>query len=196
MNQSIHSNSPTDSGVHEDGYDDLEEDFVHNGLPPGAQRQREIIKRAWPQLYDSEDSILFGSRKTNVHISTLHPESHQIFRLWQTYLDNVDPLLKITHTPTLQALIVDAISNLANIAPSLEALMFSIYCIAISTLPDDQCFNLFGASKKDLLTGYHFACQQALLNCEILSTSDYDCLVALYLYLVGTLLISHRNMIY
>ncbi|GAB7341207.1 hypothetical protein MBLNU457_7494t1 [Dothideomycetes sp. NU457] len=185
MNQSVHSNSPTDSGLYEEAHDDFDDDFVHNGLPPGEQRQREIIKRAWPQLYDSEDTILFGSRKTNVQISTLHPEPHQIFRLWQTYLDNVDPLLKVTHTPTLQALIVDAISNLANIRPSLEALMFSIYCVAISTLSDDQCFHLFGASKKNLLTGYHFACQQALLNCGILSTSDHDCLVALYLYLIS-----------
>jgi len=187
MNQSVQASSPESSGLHDDDENEYSEDddTYHNGLPPGAQRQKDIIKRAWPQAFDSEDSILFGTRSTNINLSTLHPEPHKIFRLWQMYLDNVDPLLKVTHTPTLQTSIVEAIGDLANVRPNLEALMFSIYCIAISTLPDDQCFSLFGASKKDLLTGYHFACQQALLNCGVLSTSEYDCLVALYLYLVS-----------
>lgn len=83
-----------------------------------------VIQQAWRQFSDNDDHILFGARKTAVDISTLHPESVQIFRLWQLYLDNVDPLLKVTHTPTLQGRIIEAASNISNIKPSLEALMF------------------------------------------------------------------------
>lgn len=32
---------------------------------------------------------------------------------------------------------------------------------------------------------YQFGCQQALLNCGVLQSSDRDCLTALYLYLVS-----------
>jgi hypothetical protein len=114
----------------------------------------------------------------------LHPEQIQIFRLWQIYLENVDPLLKVTHAPTLQPRIIDAASKIANFTPTLEALLFSIYCVAILSLTEDECLASFKTPRKDLLTIYQFGCQQALLKCKVLRSSDRDCLTALYLYLV------------
>ena len=142
------------------------------------------MKKAWDQLYENDDHLLFGSRKTAVDISSLHPEPVQIFRLWQLYLENVNPLLKVTHSPSLQGRIIEAASNVLNIKPTLEALMFSIYCMSILSLTVDDCRAIFGSSKVDLLTRYQFGCQQALLNCGFLRCGDRDCLTALYLYLV------------
>ena len=144
------------------------------------------IKKAWDHFPDINDDLLFGSCKTNVDLSTLHPEHVQIFKLWQVYLDNVNPLLKVTHTPTLQASIIDAASNMANTSPTLEALMFSVYCVAILSLMDDECRTLFGSSREELLNRYQFGCRQALLHCGVLRSDDRDCLTALYLYLVSS----------
>ena len=144
-----------------------------------------VLTKAWEQLYGSNDHLLFGSRKTNVDLSTLHPEQVQIFRLWQIYLENINPLLKVTHTPTLQARIIDAASDVTNISPTLEALMFSIYCVSILSLIEDECHTIFGSPREDLLTSYQFGCQQALQNCGVLRTNDRECLTALYLYLVS-----------
>ncbi|KAJ5448398.1 Transcription factor [Penicillium cf. griseofulvum] len=146
-----------------------------------------VIKKAWKHMFQgqSNDHLLFGSSAGNVNLSTLRPTQVQIFRLWQIYLDNVNPLLRVTHTPTLQTRIIDAASDIANINPTLEALMFSIYCVSISSITEDQCSTSFGSSKKDLLAGYQFACQQALRDCSILRSSDHECLTALYLYLVS-----------
>lgn len=143
------------------------------------------VKKGWVQLFGDNDHLLFGSPNTNVDLSTLHPEPVQIFRLWQIYLDNVNPLLKVTHTPSLQGCIIEAASNVTNISPTLEALMFSIYCMAVLSLVVDDCQAIFGSSKEDLLTRFQFGCQQALLNCGFLRSSDRDCLTALYLYLVS-----------
>ncbi|KAH8812849.1 hypothetical protein F5884DRAFT_786537 [Xylogone sp. PMI_703] len=144
-----------------------------------------VVRRAWDQLFETDDHLLFGSRKTAINISTLHPEPVQIFRLWQLYLENVDPLLKVTHTPSLQGRIIEAAGNISSITPTLEALMFSIYCMAILSLSVDDCQAIFGLSKIDLLTKYQFGCQQALSNCGFLRTSDRECLTALYLYLMS-----------
>lgn len=146
---------------------------------------REVVFKAWDQLFEHNDHLLFGSRKTAVDISTLHPEPVQIFRLWQLYLDNVNPLLMVIHTPSMQGCIIEAAGNVLNIMPSLEALMFSIYCMSICSLAADDCQAMFGSSKADLLTRYQFGCQQALLNCGFLRCDDRDCLTALYLYLVS-----------
>jgi hypothetical protein len=147
---------------------------------------REVdVKRAWDHIFENHDDLLFGARKTAVDLSTLHPEPVQIFRLWQMYLDNVNPLLKVTHTPSLQGRIIEAISKVTNICPTLEALMFGIYCMSILSLDPEDCLAVFGSSQKDLLTRYQFGCQQALLNSGFLRCSDRDCLTALYFYLVS-----------
>jgi hypothetical protein len=149
---------------------------------------REVVgKTGWVQLFGDNDHLLFGSPNTNVDLSTLHPEPVQIFRLWQIYLDNVNPLFKVTHTPSQQGSIIEAASNITNISPTLEALMFSIYCMAILSLSVDDCQTIFGSSRKDLLTKFQFGCQQALLNCSFLRSGDRNCLTALYLYLVSLL---------
>lgn len=146
-----------------------------------------MVRKAWDQMQQSDDHILFGWHRTATDISDLHPEQIQIFRLWQIYLDNVNPLLKVTHTPTVQTLIIEAASNLTNIKPTLTALMFGIYCMAVFSLDPDKCHAMFGASRDELLVKYQSGCQQALLNCGFLRSSDRDCLTALYLYLVSVL---------
>ena len=146
-----------------------------------------MVKDAWNERCQNNDHLLFGSRETSVDVFTLHPEQVEIFRLWQIYIDNVNPLLKVTHTPTLQARIIDAASSVASIKPTLAALMFSIYCVSILSLGEDECRTIFGSPRERLLTRYQFGCQQALLNCGFLRSSDRDCLTALYLYLVSLL---------
>jgi hypothetical protein len=175
---------PEDDDDNGDGDDDDNDSgFLHDN----DDVREAVIKKAWDQVYESEsnDHLLFCSPKVNVDLSTLHPEQVQIFRLWQIYEENINPLLKVTHTPTLQAHIIDAASDVANISPTLEALLFSIYCVSILSLAEDKCRTLFGSPRKDLLINYQFGCQQALLKCKVLRSSDRDCLTALYLYLVS-----------
>lgn len=143
------------------------------------------IREAWNQLSGHNLYLILGSRPTPNPLSTLHPEPVQIFRYWQVYLDNANPLLKVIHAPSFQARIVEALGNLGNIDPTLEALMFSIYCMSIVTLSVDDCQILFGSAKEELLRRYQFGCQQALLNCQFLRSRDRDCLTALYLYIVS-----------
>lgn len=152
------------------------------------------VKRAWDETIQKNDNLLFGSRDPTVDLSVIHPDTIQIFRLWQIYLDNVNPLLKVTHTPTLQARIIEAASNLKNIHPNLEALMFGIYSTAVTSLTVNDCQTMFNSSREDLLIRFHFGCNQALLECEFLRTNDRDCLTALYLYLVR-FAISHTGIV-
>jgi hypothetical protein len=139
----------------------------------------------WDQSFENKDHLLFGSLKAPLDLSTLHPEPVQILRLWQMYLDNVNPLLKVTHTPSLQGLIIEAISNINAINPNLQALMFGIYCVSLNSLDEYNCQAMFGHPKEDLLTRFQYACQQALLVCGFLRSNDRDCLTALYFYLVS-----------
>ncbi|TIA43536.1 hypothetical protein D6C78_00302 [Aureobasidium pullulans] len=143
-------------------------------------------KKTWDQMYkNSTDYLLFGSRIVNIDLSTLHPDHVQIFKFWQIYLENVNPLLKVTHTPTLQVRLINATADLKNVEPNLKALMFSVYCVAVMSVQDEDCLETFGFAKEELLQRYRFGCQQALLKCGFLQSDDRDCLTALFLYLVA-----------
>ena len=136
-------------------------------------------------MYGNDDHLLFGPRNTDLDLASIHPKQVHIFRLWQIYQDNINSLLKVSHIPTLQARILDAASDLANNDPPLAALMFSMYCVSILSLVEDECITLFGWPRRELLQRYQFGCQQALLRCGFLRSGDRDCLTALYLYLVS-----------
>jgi hypothetical protein len=143
----------------------------------------ENIGKAWGRLFEHSHQLLLFQQTSA--ISTPHPDVTQIFKLWQVYLENVNPLLKVTHAPSLQGRIIEAISNMSNINPTFDALLFSIYCIAVFSLSERRCQELFSESKEVLLVKYRAGCQTALAKCHFLKTKELDALTALFLYLVG-----------
>lgn len=130
-----------------------------------------------------QDNLLFGPILVDT-LAHFHPDPSQIFRLWQLYLDNVNPLLKVTHTPTLQPRIIEGMSNLGSLEPSFELLLFSIYSVATASLDDKQCQEMFQASRDDMLLRFQTAGQQALSRCKIWSGASDETLAAFFLFLV------------
>ncbi|KAE8442920.1 hypothetical protein EG329_002524 [Mollisiaceae sp. DMI_Dod_QoI] len=143
------------------------------------------IQGAWDKMYDNNDHILFGSGMEPKNLTLLHPDPVHIFRLWHVYLDNVNPLFKITHSPTVQQQIIEASSNLGDVTPAFEALMFAIYCSATLSMTEEECVSIFGEDRDTLILRYRNGCQQALINASFLRTSDLQVLTALFLYLLS-----------
>lgn len=117
----------------------------------------------------------------------MHPSGTQILQLWQTYINNVDPLLRLTHTPILQKKVIEASGKLASrltIDNGLEALLFNIYFISINSMTDEESMASFGVAKSSLQAKYHVASQQALLNANLMRTLDLKALQAYLLHLV------------
>lgn len=130
------------------------------------------------------DNILLGMNRNPVDLSTFHPDPVAAFKMWQIYIDQVEPLMKVTHVPSLQPRFIAAVGNVGGIKPALEALMFGIYTMAIVGLKPATCKEIFGAERDDLLTKYQFGCQQALMNAGYLRSTDRECLTALLMHLV------------
>lgn len=155
-----------------------------------ASRSEGPIDETWqcPSYIDKNDFnrfFLFGTPEAHVDISSLHPDQAEILRFWQIYLESVDPLLKCTHNPTFQARLIDALGHMTDIPAVLHALMFSIYCVSIMSLADNECLIRFGSARQALLAKYQDACQQALLKCRAWCSENIDAMTALYLYSVS-----------
>jgi hypothetical protein len=139
-----------------------------------------------PQSMSAEGLILGQSI---VDLSDQHPSPSGVIWLWKTYLENVDPVVKMLHVPTVQPLIFDAASGaMKQLRPNKEALLFSIYLTAISSVP--QCDRvkaerIMGQPVNKLIDTYTGQAQQALINARFIQTPNFITLQALTLFLIA-----------
>ncbi|KAJ5111012.1 hypothetical protein N7532_001547 [Penicillium argentinense] len=135
---------------------------------------------------DGEDeATMLLCAGTKQSLSELHPNSLHIFKLWQTFLENVNPLTKILHAPTVQPKILEAMSDLPKASRELEALLFSIYCISLVSLQATEVEKSFGEGKRKLLSRCRRGAQNAFRNVSLLRTSNTMVLQAFMLYLLS-----------
>ncbi|KAI0020772.1 fungal-specific transcription factor domain-containing protein [Xylariomycetidae sp. FL0641] len=128
--------------------------------------------------------FILGYSSSQVDLRKLHPLPSQIPFIWQVYIENVDPLVKILHIPTMSKIIRDLRSNMDTLTPGLEALMFSIYYAAITSLEEEEVKTNFGADKARLVDQYRYATEQALAKASFLTTSELVVVQALTIFLV------------
>ncbi|KAF3919806.1 hypothetical protein ABW20_dc0109414 [Dactylellina cionopaga] len=68
----------------------------------------------------------------------LHPPPSQMLFLWQTFVDDIDPFLKVLHVPSMTRLIRDLRGQYHSLGPGTEALIFGISLAAISVLNEQD----------------------------------------------------------
>lgn len=137
--------------------------------------------------FPTPESFLFGSLGVpSRDLADLHPPPVHIFRLWQTFLVNVNPMVKMFHAPTIQQMILDASGDLANVPRHTEALMFGIYFLSVTSLQDHDCRNMFNESKDTLLAKFSVGAQQSLVNSRFLKSLNILTLQAYIMYLVSS----------
>jgi hypothetical protein len=141
------------------------------------------------KTYDAMDNygdVVFGSSAAD-SLDLIHPSPVNIFRLWQTFLDNVNSLIKIFHAPSMQQQLLEATSNLDQVPKNLEALMFGIYSMAAASIAEADCEKLFDEDKLVMLRRYQSGARKALQNAGYLRSTDFVVLQAFVLLLVSYL---------
>lgn len=130
-------------------------------------------------------SLLLDSCAPDADLTSMHPSPMHIFRLWQTFLDNVNPIVKISHAPTIQQKVLEASANLASISKPMEALLFALYSVAVNSLTNAECDSMLGTQKIEALAKYHAATLRALQRVHFLRTDDMIVLQAFVLFLIS-----------
>lgn len=128
--------------------------------------------------------VLTDTSTTN--LEELHPQPAHVFRLWQIFLERVNPLTKVIHVPSVQPMLVEAASSRANIPRNIEALLFSIYLLAAVALTEEECIERFGYTKDEAYGRFSKGCRSALMRIGILKNYDLVVLQAMVLFLVRT----------
>lgn len=130
---------------------------------------------------------ILGHDLQQTGLRSLHPSPSQILMLCNIYVDNVDPIFKVTHVPTFKRTVLDASNSLDNIVggKSMEALLFAMYYAAVTSLPPEKCKHFFQEDKETLLQRYRSGTEVALTNADLLTGADMTTLQALVIFLVS-----------
>ena len=133
---------------------------------------------------DDDFGFVLSSRPIS-RTRSRHPPPEHIHQLWQIFVENVDPLTKIVHAPTLQLAIQKAASNIEAVPRGFEALMFAIYGAAVMSLKDDECRQRFYEPRKTLLSRFLSATQAALSRAKFMGALSLVVLQALVIHLIS-----------
>jgi hypothetical protein len=84
-----------------------------------------------------------------------HPSEAHARLLWKTHVENVEPICKVLHVPTVGAMLETASAHPYYVSKADECTLFAIYHFAIVSLDDEYCEKTFGQPRESLRIRYH-----------------------------------------
>lgn len=140
-----------------------------------------------PDVHPSEQSntnaALFGYRAIAHSLQPYYPSLQQAVHLFTAFTENVMPLLRIFHMPSLSSTYWEAIASPTSLDKDVEALIFAIFYSATVSLPSDQCLGLLGLTYEAAVERYRFAAEQAIARADLLATQSMVLLQATTLFI-------------
>ncbi|ETS07241.1 hypothetical protein M419DRAFT_69988 [Trichoderma reesei RUT C-30] len=133
---------------------------------------------------DHELSYL-GEASQHEPLQLLHPSPAKALFIWQTYLDVVDPLIKILHVPSAQRHIMSLMQGRQEAVDApMECLMFAIYYSSVISLSAADCLQELGEERHILLQRYKQGVEQSLTQANFWCSRIITVLQAFVLYLI------------
>ncbi|KAK5123564.1 hypothetical protein LTR85_002602 [Meristemomyces frigidus] len=115
--------------------------------------------------------------------------------LYGTFIQNVAPMFKIFHIPTLRRFLERGEPYLGHDATALpnRAVKASLWFAAINTLSDQECQMRFGQARSDLLQQYRRVVDVLLAQADLMNTNDMATLQAFITTLIASRITDHSR---
>ncbi|KAL7808725.1 fungal-specific transcription factor domain-containing protein [Trichoderma aethiopicum] len=137
-----------------------------------------------PSVHDGEaDPMPFPFTQSDSSDFILHPAPSLMPFLWKTYVENVDPFIKVLHVPSLNKVIQQSEGRFDELSPGMRALLFSISLAAVVSMSDADVQKKFGDAKEDVLAHFVMGTEKALSEAGILKSTDLCIAQATLIYL-------------
>lgn len=133
------------------------------------------------------DMGLLGNDEMAASYPTAHlwPASAHIFRLWQIYIERVNPMSKVIHVPSLQPYLVEACVGMENIPQNIQGLLFAIFLMAIIAMSEEEAQGYLGMSRDQAFTRFSSGTRRTLRNQDFFCKNDLVIIQTLAVYTVG-----------
>ncbi|KJZ73971.1 hypothetical protein HIM_06639 [Hirsutella minnesotensis 3608] len=179
--------------VNEEGGARYMDSFIFASVYEELQAMRDIVETEDPEdssilgsdelTPDNHADLFFPSEPSIGNLDDLQPDPIHCFKLWQLFLDRVNPLIKVIHAPTVQPYLMDAATSISNVPLHCQALLFSIYNMAVISLSNSECQQMFGMTRDAALQRYNEGTKAALARFNFMKNYNMSALQALVLYL-------------
>ncbi|KAH7238007.1 hypothetical protein B0J15DRAFT_376741, partial [Fusarium solani] len=131
----------------------------------------------------STSSFIFSNRSRSTRdTEDLRPLPSQMLFIWQTFIENVDPFIKVLHVPTVSKMIHDSRGNFDLLPPSMEPLMSSIAFASVKSLTSEEVQTHFRSDKKDLVSRFRLGTEDSLSRADFINTKELSVVQALLVY--------------
>ncbi|KAH8685058.1 fungal-specific transcription factor domain-containing protein [Ilyonectria robusta] len=163
-------------------------ELVHDEI----QAMRELVKAQGgddspldTDTPDDECDLVFGGESPQSNIEYSWPNPALVFRLWQLFLDRVNPLTKVIHVPSFQPYVAQATSGPQQLPENITTLMLAIFLMAAVSLSDGECEGILGDSRELVINRFSSAVRRSLQRLGILQRIDLVVLQTLVLYMIS-----------
>ncbi|EWZ33069.1 hypothetical protein FOZG_14564 [Fusarium oxysporum Fo47] len=117
-------------------------------------------------------------------IDAMFPMPSQMFFIWQAYVENIDPFLKIIHVPSITEALMTKGCRLAIMEPAMRALLSCISFAAIASLTEEEVVRLnYGVDKKTLSLRFRAGAEAALARADFMNTATLMTIQAFTIFL-------------
>ncbi|OCT50008.1 putative fungal specific transcription factor [Cladophialophora carrionii] len=165
--------------------DDTEEEEGEAGEAEGEDPSISAVLGDFEFAGDPLTGAFMGSNTSlPQNLTQYHPRHAEAMILWQTHVENVEPICKILHVPTTFQMLDRVSREPETVSRADECLLFAIYHFAVFSLTEDDCARKFGQARNKMLQRFHFATRLALVNAAFLRTTEMSILQALVLFLI------------
>ncbi|KAF1846074.1 uncharacterized protein K460DRAFT_417228 [Cucurbitaria berberidis CBS 394.84] len=173
--------------------------YINNSFWASLNNEVEDLKAILIEPSDDEDDahspessntssqhqgFIFGYSSTSVDMLALHPPEQQARQFWETYKENVDPLVKVLHIPTSEPTFLKAVAQVDKVSKGLEPLLFAVYYGAVTSTCAEDCRERWGEDRSTLLGRYRFGLEQALSRANFLYCDEVIILQAFVIFLI------------
>ncbi|GIK04037.1 transcription factor vrtR1 [Aspergillus viridinutans] len=86
-----------------------------------------------------------------------HPSYEEATKLWSVYVQNVDPLCKVLHVPSVAKMVDTVAKQPAAASKTDECLLFVTYYFAVFSMADADCLQAFNQTRNHLMSRYRDA---------------------------------------
>ncbi|KAJ3572819.1 hypothetical protein NPX13_g4920 [Xylaria arbuscula] len=192
---------PTGKVVKEDGNDRFMDNYIRISFVDELAAMRNIIdcgddesESSTTGLSPGNDADLFlGLDDMTIDLQELQPDLVSVFRLWQIFLDRVNPLTKIIHVPSMQSIVMNAANDIKQVPLSEQALLFAIYSMAVVSLNMQEVVQILGMTREEAISRYTRGTKLALARANFMKNYNMSILQALALYMLAINTRSENN---
>jgi hypothetical protein len=136
--------------------------------------------------HNMHPDFYFGSTYTEAftqNLDDLYPLPSQMLFIWRTYVENVDPFIKVIDVAALDEVVTNLRGKFGSLRYSLQALLFTVCLASITPLGEEEALSCFDMPRSQLLARFRLGTEKALASAGLMVTKEIETIQAFVIYL-------------